>query len=224
MAKKPEKKGQDDQIVVLKNVRASFLHAFEPQVQENDDGTERKTFNGNFMMEKGTDDTKRNLAAIKKAALASRRAKWGDDEKKWPKIPSHKMCLKDGDNPDHTTREEYEDHYVIAASTPADKPCRVLTNRKDSSNKWIEAEPGQKGAPYSGCYVNVIVRLWAQDNKYGKRINAALQTVQFLAHGEPFSAQNADADDLLTEDDVSYEGDLDDDYGDEEDEDDDDLI
>lgn len=214
-----EKKGPDPQIVVLKNVRGSFLHVFSPQEKEQDDGTMRRTYNGNFMMEKGTDDTKRNLAAIKKAAHAARTSKWGDNEKKWPKIPSHKMCLRDGDNPDHTDRDEYEDHYFLSAATPEDKPCRVLTNRKDTDDKWIEATPGQKGAPYSGCYCNVIVRVWAQDNKHGKRINAALQTVQFRADGEPFAAQNADADDLLSEDDVSYEGDLDDDdidTGDEE--------
>jgi len=217
-----DKKGPDSQIVVLKDVRASFLHVFTPQVQENDDGTERRTFNGNFMMGKGADATKRNLAAVKKASAAARKAKWGDDEKKWPKIPSHKMCLRDGDNADHTDREEYEGHYFLSASTPEDKPCRVLTNRKGSDNLWIEAEPGQKRSPYSGCYCNVIVRIWAQDNKHGKRINAALQTVQFLRDGEPFGAQNADADDLLTEDDVSYDGDLDDDV--DGDEDDDDLI
>lgn len=216
-----ETRESDAQIVVLKNVRGSFLHIFGPQVQENDDGSERKTFNGNFMMEKGAEDTKRNLAAVKKASQAARRQKWGDDEKKWPKIPSHKMCLRDGDNADHTTRDEYEDHFFLSASSPVDKPVRVLTNRKDTDDKWIEAEPGQKGAPYSGCYVNAIVRIWAQDNKHGKRINAALQTVQFRSDGEPFSAQNADADDLLTEDDVSYEGDLDGDVGDDDDEEED---
>lgn len=222
MATTPNKKKEPDaQVVVLKNVRGSFLHLFTPQEKEQDDGTMRRTFNGNFMLEKGTEDTKKNLAAIKRASIAARKSKWGEDEKKWPKIPSHKMCLRDGDNADHTDRTEYEGHFFLSAASPEDKPPRVLTNRKDTDDKWIEAAPGQKGAPYSGCYVNAIVRVWAQDNKHGKRINAALQTVQFRADGEAFAAQNADADELLTEDDVSYEGDISDV---DDDGDDDDLI
>ena len=42
------------------------------------------------------------------------------------------------------------------------------------------------GKPYSGCYVNAQVALWAQDNGYGKRINAQLRGVQFLRDGEAF--------------------------------------
>jgi hypothetical protein len=39
---------------------------------------------------------------------------------------------------------------------------------------------------YAGCYVNGIVSLWAQNNQYGKRINAQLDGVQFVRDGEPF--------------------------------------
>ena len=43
------------------------------------------------------------------------------------------------------------------------------------------------GRPYSGCYVNVSIDIWAQDNKFGKRVNAKLLAVQFHADGEAFS-------------------------------------
>jgi hypothetical protein len=39
------------------------------------------------------------------------------------------------------------------------------------------------GKVYSGCYVNASIELWAQDNKFGKRINATLMGVQFLRDG-----------------------------------------
>ncbi len=43
--------------------------------------------------------------------------------------------------------------------------------------------------------VHAVVRLWAQDNAFGKRINAQLQGVQFASDGEafgaaPFNAEN----------------------------------
>lgn len=42
------------------------------------------------------------------------------------------------------------------------------------------------GRPYPGCYVNMNVQLWAQDNGFGKRINATLAGVQFVRHGDAF--------------------------------------
>jgi hypothetical protein len=53
----------------------------------------------------------------------------------------------------------------------------------------VDADPkrvltAMDGKPYSGCYVNAIIELWAQDNKYGKRVNASLAGVQFVRDGE----------------------------------------
>jgi hypothetical protein len=39
---------------------------------------------------------------------------------------------------------------------------------------------------YAGCVVNATVRLWAQDNNYGKRINAQLRAIQFVKDGAQF--------------------------------------
>ena len=59
---------------------------------------------------------------------------------------------------------------------------------------------------YGGCYVNAIIELWAQDNNYGKRINANLLGVQFHKDGEPFggggvSVKADDFDDVSGDDD-----------------------
>jgi hypothetical protein len=59
--------------------------------------------------------------------------------------------------------------------------------------------------PYAGCYVNATVRIWGQDNQYGKRINAALRAVQFVKDGKPFGEGNIDVNKEFTplpEDDV----------------------
>lgn len=47
------------------------------------------------------------------------------------------------------------------------------------------------GRPYGGCYVNAVLDIWAQDNTFGKRINASLSGVQFVADGEAFSGGTA---------------------------------
>lgn len=56
------------------------------------------------------------------------------------------------------------------------------------------------GKPYAGCYVNAVIELWAQDNNYGKRVNATLMGVQFLRDGDSFTgggaADESDFDDV----------------------------
>lgn len=44
----------------------------------------------------------------------------------------------------------------------------------------------QEGVIYAGCYVLGHVVLWAQDNAWGKRINANVTGVQFLEDGDSF--------------------------------------
>ena len=45
---------------------------------------------------------------------------------------------------------------------------------------------------YGGVIVNVLIRPWAQDNKFGKRINANLVAVQFVRDGERFGQARPD--------------------------------
>ena len=53
------------------------------------------------------------------------------------------------------------------------------------------------GKPYSGCYVNAIIEVWAQDNQHGKRVNASLLGVQFVRDGERLAGGSvATADDF----------------------------
>jgi hypothetical protein len=54
------------------------------------------------------------------------------------------------------------------------------------------------GVIYSGCYGHGIVEVWAQDNQYGKRINAQVTGVAFSRDGDSFGggATPATADDF----------------------------
>ena len=90
------------------------------------------------------------------------------------KIAADKICLKDGDD---LGRPEFEGKYTIKASTKK----RPLVIDRDKTPLTEE-----DGKPYAGAYVNAIISLWAQDNKFGKRINAQLDGVQFHTDGEPF--------------------------------------
>ena len=213
MADKGEVVGE----VILKDVRLSFFNGFHP----SKDRTDKKTgevikgnYNANFLMEKGTPGTKANQAKLKKASHDAKVKKWGENEDKWPKLKPEKLCVRDGDLEDY---DGYEGMIYLSANSSR-KP-QIITNRKGKDKKWIEATEGGPGAPYSGCYVNALVRLWAQDNEHGKRLNASLEVVQFLRDGDAFGAAPVDPNEKFGDDMVGDEAELGD-----EDEDDDDLV
>lgn len=209
--------------VILRDVRLSFAHIFEPQEFRDDEtGAVRRTFGANFLIDK-EDDPYGNLKAVKAAAKAVREKKWGS---KQPNLKPEKLCLRDGD---HEDWDGYEGCFYLSTNSPESRPPSVVTNRKDKDGDWIEAVPGQQNAPYSGCYVNAIVRIWAQDaepKKGGKRLNASVESVQYRRKGEAFGAAPADPNSKFTDDDVSDEGDDDSAYAGatEDDEEDDGLI
>ena len=96
-------------------------------------------------------------------------------------------------SPDHLHRRWQHQKYdgwagMIAVST-SNKVRPVVVDR--ARNPVAE---GDTESPYSGCYVNASITLWAQNNKFGKRINANLRGVQFVDDGEAFGIAPVDAD------------------------------
>lgn len=98
------------------------------------------------------------------------------------KIGSDKICLKDGDE---TSRDEYQGHYTIKASTKK-RPLVIDRNKSPVTE--------DDNIVYAGCYVNGIVTLWVQNNQFGKRINAQLDGIQFVRDGEPFGEGGIEVD------------------------------
>ena len=181
--------------VKLKNVRLSFAHLFKPQ--KSKDGGDPK-FNCSFLLDKTKQRDQIDL--IKAAINEVKKAKWGDNP---PKIKGDKLCLRDGEpaDPDSGEREALYDGYagmLYLSASNAKRPAVVDRDR----TPLAEAD----GRPYSGCFVNAIVNIWAQDNDYGIRINASLEAVQFVKDGEAFGAKPIDPnkafDDLGDDDDA----------------------
>lgn len=175
--------------VLLTNVRSSFLDLFERGKPMRDQETGEMVdgkFKGNFLIDKKDPRWSKIDAMLKKAKIDVLTKKYGNDQGKWPKYKPDKVYLRDGNLEDW---DGYEGMYYISASS--NDPIQLITRRKDpKTGQWIEAKPGEI---YAGCYVNILIVVWAQDNKHGKRLNARLKVVQFHAHGEAFSG-NAPVD------------------------------
>ena len=93
-----------------------------------------------------------------------------------------KGVIKDGDNKAEYAGFEGNDF----VSMRSEKRPNVF--HKDGS-QLTEAD----GVVYSGCYGHCMIEVWAQDNSYGKRINAQLTGVMFSRDGDSFGGGAAPA-------------------------------
>lgn len=160
--------------IMLEKVRLSYPNLFKPRAA---DAKAQPKFSASFLLDK-KDDAKQITelrTAVKKVA--------GDQwDAKLPK--GVRFCVRDGAEKAETPGYGAE---VIFISASNEHRVPVV----DRARVPLAVEDGK---PYAGCYVNATVRLWAQDNQYGKRINAQLLGVQFVDDGEAFGEKPFNAD------------------------------
>lgn len=173
--------------IKLNNVRLAFPSLFEAKAV-NGEGEPR--FSASFIMQ--PDDTQ--IEKVRDVIKAVAKAKWG--EKAEAMLTSlekkNNICLHDGD--DKTEYDGFAGNMYVSAANKS----RPTVVDKDRSPLTI-----QDGKPYSGCYVNAVIDIWAQDNNFGKRINAVLAAVQFSKDGDAFGGGvpvSADVFDIIEDD------------------------
>ncbi len=209
-------------VLLLKNVRLSFPVLGAPEEYKTGDGKPRWSATGLVRV----DDPQCKLVAA--ALLECATEKWGAKAKAhFDNIMSDSKlcCWQPGTRkPDY---DGYEGCYSLSAHRQRKDgpPLVMLRNRahvyyrgdpkavpegvNPSACVLNQEFPGMEGKVYSGCYVNLQVDFWAQDNTNGKALRATLMGVQFWGDGDAFSggrapdqdafpemSEGADADDL----------------------------
>lgn len=164
--------------IQIKDVRLSYPALFRPKGFQG--SSDNPKYQASFIIDPESKLGKKNLSLIEDAIDAAKDRKWGD---KPPKLKADKLCLIEGD-PD----KDEEDGMMVLRSSNAKAPL-VLDRDKTELDE-------SDGRPYGGCYVDAIVRIWAQDNEYGKRINGSLEAVRFRRDGEAFGAPPPDPDEF----------------------------
>lgn len=180
-------------IVKVTDVRVAFPDFWKPDEKYN-------RFGCAFPIEPGSANAKLLEAAQKEAAVG----RWGekagailDDLKGKGRVAYRQAPLsKEG--------EVYDGFVGMHHISPTNE-ARVPIIDKDTTPLGP-----QDGRPYAGCYVDASIEIWAQDNSWGKRINAKLRWVQFRRNGDAFSggapvspdefqsiAEGATADDMV---------------------------
>lgn len=114
-------------------------------------------------------------AAVQDAIMAAAGSKWGAKGPEVVKtlLAGNKLCLHDGNTKEDTPG--YAGNYFINASN------KVKPEVKDRQGRDITAA---EGIIFPGCYGDVVLEIWPQDNQFGKRVNASLLAVIFSKDGE----------------------------------------
>lgn len=170
--------------IIVKHVRLSYLYAFEPQANVNDDGNITKKYKVTAILPEDTHQAEIDFLREKTKALAKEKFKVN--------LAADRYCIRSGDL---TAKDEYAGAWILVASEREDNPPATLD--RDGKTKVKKSDDKL----YSGAVGNVMVRLWTQDNKKGgKRVNANFLGVQFVEHGEKFSSVSRPAEDEMFDD------------------------
>lgn len=155
--------------IMLRNVRLAFPSLFEPSTFGDGDPAYQATF-----IIAGDDP---QIATINKVIESVAKEKWGAkaDANLKALRTSGKVALKNGD--EKSQYDGFEGNWFIAPRAKT-RPTVVDGQRQPLNER--------DGRIYAGCYVNASIEIWAQDNAYGKRVNATLRGVQFVRDGEAF--------------------------------------
>ena len=166
----PRQQFDDPCKVRLKMVRLSYPHLFKAKGFGRDQTGEKK-FSATAIIDPDTKAGRANMDLLDDAIAAAKEAKWGN---KPPKLKGDKLCFRDGDDDADETKG-----MMVCVASNSKRPITLDENGDDVT----EADD----VLYGGCYVDMIVRIWAQDNEFGQRINASLEGVKYRDEGEAFS-------------------------------------
>lgn len=153
-----------DGTILIKDVRLSYPHLFEKWGKNEGD---KKKYSAKFLLDKKTHEAEIKALAAHIVGIETETFKG--------RLPNDKRFLTDGAV---QNKEGMDKYWVISASE--DTAPDVINRDKSRINE-------KDDIVYAGCYVNVLIRPWTQNNSYGKRVNANLLAVQFVRDGDKFS-------------------------------------
>jgi hypothetical protein len=162
--------------IKIKNARLSFPSLFNKSVFNGKEGKYEATL---LFPKTDTATYELIMAEIEKCKTESK-----------VKVPDSKLFIKDGDEVfEEKGYDGYEGMWAVKAGN---------TKRPTVIDGSLSPITENDDVIYAGCYVNALISCWAQNNEFGKRINANLLGVQFAKDGDAFGgdAKVASANDF----------------------------
>lgn len=182
--------------LMLPDVRLSFPILGEPEYYggQKIKSTDKRRWSATALVAVGSPLFK----AVNDTIVAVAKEKWPD---RYASILKNQIttdpkacCWQNGERKEY---DGYQGHWALSAHRYEDAGRPLVYDRKKhpiyhmTSNeaKGISVNDivaGQEGIIYGGCYVNMEVEIWAQQNGNGKGIRATLMGLQFFRKGDSF--------------------------------------
>lgn len=196
---------RSDGTILVRGVRASYPHIGTPYKGK---GADKARYGMTGLMPKG----KKYRDA--KDLIRDEIRRIVKEQNKGKDIAAKYKFLRDGDE---AGREEYEGMFEVHAGEYK-RPAARHKIRDPKTNRPKKLTPEEADEIiYPGCWVNMLIRPWWQDNEWGKKVNANLIAVQFVGDDESFGQGRVSEDDIdstfddFAEDDSGYDDSLEDD-------------
>lgn len=172
-------------IIMIKNKRIAFPALAEPKGI----GEGSPAYGTRFIIDPNDPD----VAAIDKAMKDVAIAKWKEDGESILDllISNKKVAFQHAPYRSTATGKVYagfEGMFNLGTRSEKTKPTAV-----DQFGKELVSKSDIERVLYSGCFTHAKVEFWAQDNQYGRRINASLLGIMFAGDGESFGGGSAPA-------------------------------
>lgn len=161
----------------LKMVRIAFPALDKPTAF----GEGEPAYQAKFIIVPGSPEVK----LLDDAMAAVAKEKWKDKADSVLELlkEDKKLCFVHAPYRNKKTGETYSgfDGMFSLSTRSKNKPTVF-----DRNNREVTDLAQIKSMIYSGCYVHAKIDVWAQDNQYGRRINANIAGVMFAKDGEAF--------------------------------------
>jgi len=188
-------------MIKLNNVRLSFPHLIEPRVTVNEStGKESSSYGCQILVEPDNADFKKLMDNVHSIALETWKDKTGTILQMINEDKLKRFFGKGETKIKKETLEPYEGYagMMYISCNRKKRPQVYKTNGTvvDSLNDALYLEETRK--MYPGCRVNVVLRPWVQDNKFGRALRCELLAVQFNKHDSAFGDGEKDTSSLFS--------------------------
>ena len=170
---------------MLKNVVLAFPALAEPQSF----GEGEPAYGAKFPIKPNSEQQK----AIEAAILAEAKEQWKDkaDSVISMLAEDNKLCFTKKVYRSKKTGEPYQGfdgmHYLSTRNAKTQPTVFNQYGEEVTGKGEIERQA------FSGAVVNASIEIWAQDNKWGRRINCSLRGVMLTGEGENFDGGSSPA-------------------------------
>lgn len=175
--------------IYLSNVRLSFQKLVEAEAAKDTPNSAKK-FGADLIMTPNDPQYAKIMGEVGNVATE----KWKNHASAVLQVIQNDRRLRcygqGGEKLDKKTYKPYDGYegmVYLTASSNEDRPPQMI--RPDGTicdNLSTMERSALARKLYGGCYVNAAVRLWPQDNQFGRAVRCELIAVQFAKDGEPF--------------------------------------